>query len=104
MAEQGRADAPDRFAHGTGSTEKKEAERDDFRPGVTGGTSQTLPDTGRATAEGAGGAHTSGVAGAGPQSIEATTAALGDMEPSAGSGGRGSAGAAESANDDDTST
>lgn len=28
-----------------------------------------------------------GVAGAGPQSIEATTAAIGDMEPSAGSGG-----------------
>lgn len=28
-----------------------------------------------------------GVAGAGPQSIEATTAALGDMEPSAGAGG-----------------
>lgn len=28
-----------------------------------------------------------GVAGAGPQSIEATTAATGDMEPSAGSGG-----------------
>jgi hypothetical protein len=27
------------------------------------------------------------VAGAGPQSIEATTAALGDMEPSCGSGG-----------------
>lgn len=151
MAEQGRADAPDRFAHGTGSTEKKEAERDDFRPGITGGTSETLPDTGRATARGAdraegtegavgemdftgspagpggssgpsggsgvgesrgggpgGGAHTSGgtgpgVAGAGPQSIEATTAALGDMEPSAGSGGRGAASTAESANDDDTS-
>jgi len=39
-----------------------------------------------------GGANTSGgagpgVEGAGPQSIEATTAALGDMEPSAGSGG-----------------
>ena len=79
MAEQGRADAPDRVAHGTGSTEKKEAERDGFRPGVTG------------------------VAGAGPQSIEATTAALGDMEPSAGSGGRGASSAAESANDDDTS-
>ena len=91
MAEQGRADAPDRVAHGTGSTEKKEAERDDFRPGVTGGTSETLPDTGRATAR-----------GAGPQSIEATTAALGDMEPSAGSGDRGAGAGAESANDDDT--
>jgi hypothetical protein len=73
MADQTRADAPDRFAHGAGRTEKKEAERDDFRPGVTG---------------------------AGPQSIEATTAALGDMEPSAGSEGRGAG--AESANDDDT--
>ncbi|HYY97476.1 MAG TPA: hypothetical protein VE642_02740, partial [Pyrinomonadaceae bacterium] len=72
------ADAPDRFAHGAGATEKKEAERDDFRPGVTGG------------------------AGAGPQSIEATTAALGDMEPSAGSEGRGAGAGAESANDDDT--
>ena len=101
MAEQGRADAPDRFAHGTGSTEKKEAERDDFRPGVTGGTSETLPDTGRATARGAD--RDEGTEVAGPQSIEATTAALGDMEPSAGSGGRGASSAAESANDD-TST
>ena len=63
MAEQDRAGEADRFAHGTGSTEKHEAERDSFRPGETSG----------------------GV----PQSIEATTAALGDMEPSAGSGGAG---------------
>jgi len=60
MAEQDRAGEADRFAHGTGRTEKHEAERDSLRPGETG---------------------------AGPQSIEATTAALGDMEPSAGSGG-----------------
>ena len=78
MGEQDRAGEADRFAHGTGRTETHEAERDSFRPGETGG----------------------GV----PQSIEATTAALGDMEPSAGAGGRGAASAAESANDDDTST
>jgi hypothetical protein len=40
-----------------------------------------------------------GVAGAGPQSVESTTAALGDTEPSAGSGG---ASRAETDNDDDT--
>ena len=61
MAEQDRAGETDRFAHGTGRTETHEAERDGFRPGETGGEV--------------------------PQSIEATTAALGDMEPSAGSGG-----------------
>ena len=60
MAEQDRANEADRFAHGTGRTEKHEAEKDSFRPGV---------------------------GGAGAQSIEATTAALGDMEPSAGAGG-----------------
>ena len=60
MGEQDRAGETDRFAHGTGRAETHEAERDGFRPGETG---------------------------AGPQSIEATTAALGDMEPSAGSGG-----------------
>jgi hypothetical protein len=148
MAEQNRADAPDRFAHGTGHTEKHEAERDGFRPGETAsGAGTTLPDTGRADASGAGhaegaegaagemdftgapagpgggsgpsggsaagessgggpggGASSSGgtgpgVAGAGPQSIEATTAALGDMEPSAGS--TGGASRAETDNDTD---
>jgi hypothetical protein len=147
MAEQDKVDAPDRFAHGTGRSETKQAEQDGFRPGETGGGQTTLPDTGRAGrgggaghAEGsagavgemdftgapagpvggsgpsggsaagesrgggtAGGAMTSGgtgagVAGAGPQSIEATTAALGDMEPSAGAGG---ASRAETDNDDD---
>jgi len=39
-----------------------------------------------------------GVAGPGPQSIEATTAALGDMEPSAGSG-EGGASKSETAGD-----
>jgi hypothetical protein len=39
-----------------------------------------------------------GVAGPGPQSIEATTAALGDMEPSAGSG-EGGASESETAGD-----
>ena len=102
MAEQDRADEADRVAHGTGRTEKHEAEKDNFRPGVTGGGQTTLPDTGRGepadttgAAQGGGpggGAATSGgigagVKGPGPQSIEATTAALGDMEPSAGSGG-----------------
>jgi hypothetical protein len=52
------------------------------------------PDTGRAEA---GAAHVEGSAGAGPQSIESTTAALGDMEPSAGSGG---ASEAETAGDE----
>jgi hypothetical protein len=147
MAEQDRADAPDRFAHGTGRTETHQAEQDSFRPGETGGGQTTLPDTGRANASGAataegtegavgemdftgapagpgggsgpsggsaagesrgggpqGGSTTSGgtgagVAGAGPQSIEATTAALGDMEPSAGTGG---ASRAETEGDDDT--
>jgi hypothetical protein len=146
MAEQDRADAPDRFAHGTGRTETHQAERDSFRPGETGGGQTTLPDAGRASASGAnraegtegavgemdltgspagpgggsgpsggsaagesrgggtlGGAASSGgtgagVAGAGPQSIESTTAALGDMEPSAGTGG---ASRAETDKDDD---
>ena len=146
MAEQDRAGEADRFAHGTGSTETKQAEKDSFRPGETGGGRTTLPDTGRAEAgggaahaegtEGAvgemdftgapagpgggsgpaggsaagetqgggpgGGTATSGgtgagVAGAGPQSVESTTAALGDMEPSAGSGG---ASRSEAAGDD----
>ena len=102
MAEQDKAEEADRFAHGTGRTEKHEAEKDGFRPGVTGGGQTTLPETGRGEAAGTagaaqgggpgGGASTSGgigagVAGPGPQSIEATTAALGDMEPSAGAGG-----------------
>jgi len=135
MAEQDRAGAADRFAHGTGRTEKHEAERDSFRPGETGGGQTTVPGTASGSAQGAdraggtegavgemdftgapagpggasgpsggsasaasqgggpGSGSTStggtgpGVAGAGPQSIEATTAALGDVEPSAGSGG-----------------
>ena len=139
MAEQDRAGEADRFAHGTGRTEKHEAERDGFRPGETGGGQNVVPGTAGAAAQGAdraegtegavgemdftgapagpggasgpsggsaaaasqgggpqGGAVSSGgtgpgVAGAGPQSIEATTAALGDMEPSAGSGGASSA-------------
>jgi hypothetical protein len=148
MADKGRAGEADRFAHGTGGTEPKQAEKDSFRPGETGGGQTTLPDTGRADASGgaghaegsegavgemdftgapagpAGGSGPSGgsgagetrgggpgsgsttsggtgpgVAGAGPQSIESTTAALGDMEPSAGSG-TGGATAAETAGDD----
>jgi hypothetical protein len=78
MAEQDRADAPDRVAHGGGHTEKHEAEKDGFRPGVTGGVQTTPPDTGRAE---------QGAASPVAQSIESTTAALGDMEPSAGTGG-----------------
>jgi hypothetical protein len=53
------------------------------------------PQGGTTTSGGTG----AGVAGPGPQSIEATTAALGDMEPSAGTGG---ASRAETDNDDDT--
>jgi hypothetical protein len=135
MAEQDKAGEADRFAHGTGRTEKHEAERDSFRPGETGGGQNVVPDTPGGSARGAdraegaegavgemdftgapagpggasgpsGGSATGasqgggpaggssstggtgpGVAGAGPQSIEATTAALGDMEPSAGPGG-----------------
>ncbi|HEX8189501.1 MAG TPA: hypothetical protein VF586_14190 [Pyrinomonadaceae bacterium] len=146
MAEQDRAGEADRFAHGTGRTEKHEAERDGFRPGETAGGQTTVPGTAPSSARGAdraegtegavgemdftgapagpggasgpsggsaagesqgggpqGGATSSGgtgpgVAGAGPQSVEATTAALGDMEPSAGSGG---ASRAETDNDDD---
>ena len=81
-AEQDRAGGADRFAHGTGRTERHEAERDGFRPGETGGGQTATPGTATAAAQGADRAE-----GAGPQSIEATTAALGDMEPSAGSGG-----------------
>ena len=147
MAEQDRAGEADRFAHGTGRTEKHEAERDGFRPGETGGGQTNVPGTASSAARGAdraegtegavgemdftgapagpggasgpsggsaagasqgggpqGGATSSGgtgpgVAGAGPQSVEATTAALGDTEPSAGSGG---ASRAETDNDDDT--
>jgi hypothetical protein len=136
MAEKDRAGEADRFAHGTGRTEKHEAERDSFRPGeYGGGNTAAVPGTATAAGRGAdraegtegaagemdftgapagpgggsgpsggsgaaesqgggpgGGSVSSGgtgpgVAGAGPQSIEATTAALGDMEPSAGSAG-----------------
>jgi len=90
MADENRAGEADRVAHGTGSTEPKQAERDSFRPGETRGGG---PGSGSDTSGGTG----PGVAGAGQQSIESTTAALGDMEPSAGSGG---ATAAESAGDD----
>jgi hypothetical protein len=146
MAEQDRAGEADRFAHGTGRTELKQAEQDSFRPGETGGGQNVLPDTGRAAAAGAdrvegttgavgemdftgapagpeggsgpsggsaaadsqgGGPHGSmttggtgaGVAGAGPQSAEATTAALDDSEPS---GSVGGASRAETDNDDDS--
>jgi hypothetical protein len=57
------------------------------RGGGTPGGSTTLGGTG------------AGVAGPGPQSIESTTAALGDMEPSAGTGG---ASRAETDKDDDS--
>ncbi|MBV8856682.1 MAG: hypothetical protein JOZ02_06960 [Acidobacteria bacterium] len=80
MAEQDRAGEADRFAQGTGHTEKHEAERDGFRPGESGGGQANAAGTANAAAQ-----------GAGPQSIEATTSALGDMEPSAGSGGAGRA-------------
>lgn len=80
MAEQDRAIEADRFAQGTGRTEKHEAERDGFRPGEYGGVQANAPGNASAAAQ-----------GAGPQSIEATTAALGDMEPSAGAGGAGRA-------------
>ena len=146
MADQEKPDAPDRFAHGTGRTESKEAERDGMRPGETaGGQGGVLPDTGRAGASGAdraegtvgavgeidftgepagpggssgpsggsaagetrgggpgGGSASSGGAGAGttgagPQSVEGTTAALDDREPSTSSdaGGAGGSGRAE---------
>jgi len=146
MADQNSPDAPDRFAHGTGKTEKKEAERDGMMPGETAGAQATvLPETGRAAASGAdraegtvgavgesdftgspagpgggggpsggtaagetrgggpgGGSAASGGAGpgttgAGPQSIESTTAALDDRGPSTspeggGTGGTGGSG------------
>jgi hypothetical protein len=114
MAEKDRANEADRFAHGTGHTEKHEAERDGFRPGVEGGGQTTLPEAGGGepssgagasqggNSSGGGSATTGGVgvgvAGPGPQSIEATTAALGDMEPSAGAG-EGGASKAETAGD-----
>ena len=54
MADQEKPDAPDRFAHGTGRTEFKEAERDGMRPGETASANATaLPETGRAEASGA---------------------------------------------------
>jgi hypothetical protein len=74
MAEKDSANEADRFAHGSGRTETHEAEKDGFRPGETGGA---VTSSGSST----------GVEGSGPQSIESTTAALGDMEPSAGTGG-----------------
>ncbi|HLM54652.1 MAG TPA: hypothetical protein VK422_00890 [Pyrinomonadaceae bacterium] len=140
MADQEKTDAPDRFAHGTGRTEFKEAERDGMRPGETaGGQGAVLPETGRAEDSGAdraegtvgavgemdftgapagpggssgpsggsaagetrgggpgGGSASSGGAGAGttgagPQSVESTTAALDDREPATSSdaGGAG---------------
>lgn len=82
----------------------------DFTGAPAGPGGASGPSGGSAAAESqgggpGGGSVTSGgtgpgVAGAGPQSIEATTAALGDMEPSAGSAGGASR--AETDNDDDT--
>jgi hypothetical protein len=57
-----------------------EQDRSDASAGPGG---ETGPSGGSVTSGGTG----AGVAGPGPQSIESTTAALGDMEPSAGSGG-----------------
>lgn len=95
MAEQDRADAPDRFAHGTGRTETHEAEKDGFRPGVEGGGPTTLPDTGRAEAGGTA-AHAEGWAGAGAQA-----GAVGEMdftgEPAGPGGGTGPSGGSASA-------
>lgn len=63
MADQEKPDAPDRFAHGTGRTEFKEAERDEMRPGETASATATaLPETGRAEASGA--ARADGTVGA----------------------------------------
>ncbi|HJQ35298.1 MAG TPA: hypothetical protein VJ866_24315 [Pyrinomonadaceae bacterium] len=65
-----------------------EAEQGSAAGATQGGNSS---GGGSATTGGVG----AGVAGPGPQSIEATTAALGDMEPSAGAGGASKAETAE---------
>ena len=69
------------------------AEQDITGPGGDGASAETRdggPVGGGVTSGGTG----AGVAGPGAQSIESTTAALGDMEPSAGSGGASKAEAA----------
>jgi hypothetical protein len=61
----------DRFASGTGRTAERDATRaDDFRPGVTGGGTAYLPDTGRTTVEGTNNAA----------SAEGTIGAVGEMD------------------------
>ncbi|HEV7858331.1 MAG TPA: hypothetical protein VGO91_06845 [Pyrinomonadaceae bacterium] len=55
----------DRFASGTGRTEDRDSTRtDELRPGVTGGGTAYLPDTGRTTVEEANAANVQGTIGA----------------------------------------
>lgn len=87
MAEQDRAGEADRFAHGTGRTEPKQAEQDSFRPGETGGGQTTLPDTPSAGASGA-------------DRAEGTEGAVGEMDFTGAPAGPGGASRAEAAGDD----
>lgn len=76
-------DKPDRFAAGSGGGETDAAERDDFRPGVTGGGQNYLPT----------GGQTSGASDA-----EGTIGAVGEMDftgSPAGTAGASPAGATE---------
>jgi hypothetical protein len=88
MAEE-KADRADRYTAGTGGadTDTKAAEKDDMRPGVTGGGRTYLPETGRARAE-----------GTGADQAEGTIGAVGEMDITgapAGPGGGGSGGSGE---------
>jgi hypothetical protein len=53
MSQQQSADDADRFAAGTGESAKKQAERDQARPGEEGVRTTALPETGRAAQSGA---------------------------------------------------
>ena len=59
----------DRFASGTGRSDAEKTERDDTRPGVTGGGTTALPAVGQADAE-----------GTTADSAEGTIGAVGEMD------------------------
>lgn len=90
MADE-KTDRPDRYATGTGqaNTDAGEAERDEFRPGTTGGGTVQLPDAGRASMKGTGADQSEGTIGAVGE-MDITGAPAGPTGGSSLSGGSGS--------------
>lgn len=90
---EGKSDNADRYAAGSGGTESdaKAAEKDGMRPGITGGGTNYLPETGRASTEGSGAEQAAGTVGAVGE-MDITGAPAG---PAGGSGISGGSGAGE---------